>query len=94
MSEEKNPAEETTSKESASETKPSKEAKATRETKASKTGFFKGLKSEFRKCTWPKPDDLMKQSALVMVVSVALGLLISGVDWLIRLGLQALQIVS
>ena len=94
MSEEKNSVEETTSKESNSETKPSKEAKTSHETKASKSSFFKSLKSEFRKCTWPKPEDLMKQTALVMVVSVALGLLISGVDWLIRLGLQALQIVS
>lgn len=64
------------------------------EVKTSKPGFFKNLKSEFKKCTWPKAEDLVKQTALVMVVSVALGVIISGVDWLIRLGLQALQIVS
>lgn len=64
------------------------------EVKTSKPGFFKNLKSEFKKCTWPKAEDLAKQTALVMVVSVALGAVISGVDWLIRLGLQALQIVS
>ena len=64
------------------------------EVKTSKPGFFKNLKSEFKKCTWPKAEDLVKQTALVMVVSVALGVVISGVDWLIRLGLQALQIVS
>ena len=64
------------------------------EVKTSKPGFFKNLKSEFKKCTWPKAEDLAKQTALVMVVSVALGVVISGVDWLIRLGLQALQIVS
>ncbi len=76
------------------EEKTSKEAKASKEVKTSKAGFFKSMKSEFKKCTWPKPEDLVKQSALVLVVSVALGVLISGVDWLIRLGMQALQIVS
>ena len=57
-------------------------------------GFFKNLKSEFKKCTWPKKEDLVKQSALVIVVSVLLGVLIAGVDWVIRLGLTALHIVS
>ena len=64
------------------------------EVKTSKPGFFKSLKSELKKCTWPKAEDLVKQTVLVLVVSVALGVLISGVDWLIRLGLKALQIVS
>ena len=46
--------------------------------KTSKPGFFKNLKSEFKKCTWPKKEDLVKQSALVIVVSVLLGVLIAG----------------
>lgn len=72
----------------------SEEAKTSKEGKSSKAGFFKSMKSELKKCTWPKPEDLVKQTALVLVVSVVLGVLISGVDWLIRLGMQALQIVS
>lgn len=62
------------------------------EKKSSKAGFFKNLKSEFKRCTWPKKEDLMKQSVLVIIVSVALGVIISGFDWVIRLGLQALNI--
>ena len=62
--------------------------------KTSKPGFFKSVMSEFKKCTWPKKEDLVKQSALVIVVSVLLGVLIAGVDWAIRLGLTALHIVS
>ena len=62
--------------------------------KTSKPGFFQSVKSEFKKCTWPKKEDLVKQSALVIVVSVLLGVLIAGVDWVIRLGLTALHIVS
>ena len=63
-------------------------------TKNSKPNFFKNLKNEFKKCTWPKKEQLAKQTALVMVVSIALGVVIAGFDWLIRLGLQALNIVS
>lgn len=62
--------------------------------KASKPGFFKNLKSEFKKCTWPKKEELAKQSALVIVVSVVLGVVIAGIDWVIRYGLQLLKIVS
>ncbi len=60
--------------------------------KTSKPGFFKNLKSEFKKCTWPKKEELAKQSALVIAVSVILGVIISGFDWVIRLGLTALGI--
>jgi preprotein translocase subunit SecE len=62
--------------------------------KTSKKGFFASLKSEFKRCTWPKPVDLAKQSSLVIVVSLVLGVLIAGIDWVIRLGLQAINIVS
>ncbi len=62
--------------------------------KTSKPSFFKRVASEFKKCTWPKKDDLAKQTALVLAVSVLLGVLIAGVDWVIRLGLTALNIVS
>ncbi len=62
--------------------------------KTKKTGFFKNVKSEFKKCTWPKKEELAKQSALVIVVSVVLGVVIAGLDWAIRYGLQALNIVS
>ncbi len=62
--------------------------------KASKPGFFKNLKSEFKKCTWPKKEDLVKQSGLVIIVSLVLGVVIAGIDWVIRYGLQLLNIVS
>ena len=37
-----------------------------------------------------KRDEWMRQSALVLAVSVVLGGVIAGIDWLIRLGLQAI----
>ena len=63
------------------------------EEKTAKPGFFKNLKAEFKKCTWPKKDELAKQSVLVILVSVLLGVPIAGFDWLIRLGLTSLNIV-
>ena len=36
----------------------------------------------------------MKQSGLVIVVSLILGVVIAGIDWAIRYGLQLLNIVS
>ena len=63
------------------------------EEKTAKPSFFKNLKAEFKKCTWPKKDELAKQSVLVILVSVLLGVLIAGFDWLIRLGLTSLNIV-
>ncbi len=60
--------------------------------KTAKTSFFKNVKSEFKKCTWPKKEDLAKQSALVITVSVLLGVLIAGIDWAIRFGLTALNL--
>lgn len=62
--------------------------------KTSKPSFFKNVKNELKKCTWPKKEELAKQSALVIVVSVILGVVIAGIDWVIRYGLQLLDIVS
>ena len=62
--------------------------------KTSKPSFFKNVKSEFKKCTWPKKEELAKQSALVIVVSVILGVVIAGIDWAIRYGLELMGIVS
>ncbi len=59
--------------------------------KTSKKGsFFKHVKAELKRCTWPKKEELIRQSALVIVVSVILGGIIAGIDWLILLGLKAI----
>ena len=59
--------------------------------KTSKKGsFFKHVKAEFKRCTWPKRAELIRQSSLVIVVSVILGGVIAGIDWLIRMGMQVI----
>ena len=74
--------------------KPDQAAKPEKASKADKTSkkgnFFKQVKAEFKRCSWPKKEELIRQSALVIVVSVVLGGIIAGIDWLIRLGLQAI----
>ena len=48
--------------------------------KKSKTGFFAGVKKEFGRVTWPTRKETFKQTVAVLVLSVLLGLMISGLD--------------
>jgi len=53
-----------------------------------KRSFFSGVKSEFKKITWPEKDETMKQSVVVVVVSVIVGVLIAVMDYVIQLGVN------
>lgn len=46
-----------------------------------KTGFFKGLKGEFKKITWPNFSVLMKQTWTVIFVSLVIGAFIALIDF-------------
>lgn len=56
--------------------------------KAPKTDFIKGLKAEFNKIIWPDKDSLRKQSVVVMIVTVLLGITIAVLDLIIKYGLN------
>ena len=56
----------------------------TTQEKAPKKSWFKGLKSEFKKISWPDKDTLVKESAAVIVVTVILGFAIALVDMAIE----------
>ena len=58
--------------------------------KAPKKDFIKGLKSEFRKISWPNKEDLTKNTIAVVSVTVALGVLIAVLDLIIKFGLNLL----
>ena len=45
-----------------------------------KTSFFAGVKAEFKKIVWPSRPTLIKQTALVTMISIVLGIIISVVD--------------
>ncbi|MDR1700212.1 MAG: preprotein translocase subunit SecE [Lachnoclostridium sp.] len=53
-----------------------------------KRSFFRNVKSEFKKIVWPKKDDLIKQTGLVVVISVLLGIVIAGIDMAIKYGMD------
>ncbi|MBQ9927537.1 MAG: preprotein translocase subunit SecE [Lachnospiraceae bacterium] len=55
-----------------------------------KPGFFKGLKSEYRKISWPDRTSLLKQSVAVVCVSVVVGIIIAVLDFMMKYGVDFL----
>lgn len=57
---------------------------------AGKFNFFKSVKAEFKKISWPDKDSLLKQSVAVVCISVVLGAVIAVLDFLIQYGVEFL----
>lgn len=55
-----------------------------------KTGFFKGVKTEFKKITWPTRSQLVKETIAVSVVTILLGAIIKLVDMVMQTGIAIL----
>jgi preprotein translocase subunit SecE len=53
-----------------------------------KKSFFKGLKSEFKKVVWPDKTTVKKQTIAVVSSAIALGLIITILDMIIKFGLS------
>ena len=49
-----------------------------------KTSFFKGVKAEFKKISWPDKNKLFKQSVAVVCISVVLGMIITLLDTVLQ----------
>lgn len=58
--------------------------------KVNKPSFFKGVKAEFKKITWPDKTSLLKQTVAVISVSFVVGLLIAVIDFIIQYGVNIL----
>ena len=56
--------------------------------KNEKPNFFKGVKAEFNKVSWPAKDDLIKESVSVVCVSAVLAALIALFDTVIQYGIN------
>ncbi|MBR4724299.1 MAG: preprotein translocase subunit SecE [Lachnospiraceae bacterium] len=54
---------------------------------AVKKSFFKGVKSEWRKITWPSKETLFRETTAVIVISVILGAAIALLDAVIKFGI-------
>ncbi|MDE7211972.1 MAG: preprotein translocase subunit SecE [Lachnospiraceae bacterium] len=48
------------------------------------------MKAEFSKIIWPDKETLFKESAVVVIVSVVLGVVIALVDMVIRAGINVI----
>ena len=59
--------------------------------KAPKKSWFKGLKAEFKKISWPDATTMLKQSVVVVAVSVVVGVLITLMDTVIQYGVSFLS---
>jgi preprotein translocase subunit SecE len=53
-----------------------------------KRSWFQELKGEFKKITWLDRKSLFRQSVVVIISTIVLGMIISIVDWLIQIGLN------
>ncbi len=58
--------------------------------KAQKPNFFKGVKAEMKKITWPDKQSLLKQSFAVVCISVVVGAIITILDYLVQYGVKFL----
>lgn len=59
-------------------------------TKIKKVSFFKRVKTEFKKIVWPSREDVTKQTVVVVIATIAVGLIISIVDLFINYGIDFL----
>ena len=58
--------------------------------KQTKVSFWQGLKAEYKKITWPDKKSAIKQSLVVTIISIILGLIIVALDTAIQLGVDKL----
>ncbi|MBQ0042897.1 MAG: preprotein translocase subunit SecE [Lachnospiraceae bacterium] len=58
--------------------------------KEKKVPFFKGVKSEFHKVSWPDKSTLIKESIAVVCGTIVLGAIIAGLDGLLQIGIKFL----
>ena len=58
--------------------------------KGQKNSWFRGLQSEFRKIIWTDRNTLIKQTVVVIIVTIILGALVSVMDAAILEGINLL----
>ena len=56
--------------------------------KTAKGDYWKGLKSEFQKITWPDREAIGKQTLMVVCVSLVMGAIIAVLDYFLQQGVD------
>ncbi|MBR3105196.1 MAG: preprotein translocase subunit SecE [Lachnospiraceae bacterium] len=62
----------------------------TEEKKAKKPPFLKGVKTEYKKISWPEKKSLTRQTVAVVVITTILSVLIALLDYVIKYGVEFL----
>lgn len=55
-------------------------ADTTKKAAEKKDSFFDGVRKEWKRILWPSKDELIKQTSLVVVVSIIMGAVIAVID--------------
>ncbi|MCR4696535.1 MAG: preprotein translocase subunit SecE [Lachnospiraceae bacterium] len=55
-----------------------------------KKNFFKGVRQEFKKISWPGRDEIIKQTIVVSIITFIVAVLIAAIDFGIRYGINFL----
>jgi preprotein translocase subunit SecE len=55
-----------------------------------KNSWFKGVKAEIKKIIWPSKKDLAKQTVVVLVSAIIIGIIVAIIDMGIQYGIDAL----
>ena len=50
--------------------------------------YFQGVWEELRKVVWPRRDELLRMTGIVVATVVLFGVLIGGTDYLLSLGVR------
>lgn len=58
--------------------------------KQARPGFFKSVKAEFKKISWPDRQSTLKQSVAVIAISVVVGVIIAILDYVVQYGVNLL----
>ncbi len=56
--------------------------------KSRKKSYLKSLKAEFKKIVWPDRETVAKQTVVVLLVSLVLGLIIGVMDMIFKFGIN------
>ena len=51
-----------------------------------KKPFFKGVRSEMKKISWPSKEDIFKQTVVTTLLTIIIAALIAVIDWGFRVG--------
>ena len=58
--------------------------------KAPKPSFWKGVKAEFKKISWPDKTKIFKKSVAAICISLVLGFIITLLDTILQYGVNLL----